>query len=184
MINMYGTYKIKIEGTRPLLMHNPASMLEPTDSGKKRAGVYDADEDAERALYKSPDGKVAIPARIIKACLREASKDFKVPGKGKKTFKDFVKAGLSIRPDYIEVSGDWATDVQLVIIGRSRIPRARPRFDRWSLVFECQILDPIIQEGNLRDFCESGGQYKGICDFRPEYGLFEVKSFERVDIQN
>lgn len=172
-------YKIKIKGTRPLLMHSPDSMIND-GKAKSRSGVpRDPKEECKKSLYKDSDGNICIPARVIKASLIKASTSYKVPGRGKKTFKDFVRSGIVLTPTNIPFTSEWVVDIQTVVIQRSRIPRARPRFDNWEIEFSVEITDPIIRGSELKQFIVDAGKYCGICDYRPEYGLFELMSFEK-----
>jgi len=179
------SYRVRIRGTRPLLMHSPASLLND-GKGKRSSAKPDPRTEAEKALYRDPNGKICVPAYVIKATIREAAKDYKVPGRGKKTFRDFVRAGILVEPEYIplKTNGDpekaWKIDLRPVVVQKSRILRARPRFDEWELEFTVHIVDPIIRGENLREFLETAGRFYGICDFRPEFGLFEVVEFEKI----
>jgi hypothetical protein len=178
---MTETLKVKIKGTRPLLMHSTESL------GKKAArgqSAPDPKEEAKMALYRDKDGKIAVPSLNILSAMKAAAKDSKVPGKGKKSFSGYVFAGLHINPDYIpiETGGkpeeSWEVDVRPVAIQRARIMRARPKFNNWSLTFELEILDPIIRPSDVKDILANAGKYVGLCDFRPLFGLFEVVEFK------
>jgi len=172
-------YNIKIKGIRPLLMHSPDSMINDGKE-KSRSGVpIDSKEECKKSLYKDSEGNLCIPSRVIKASLIKASTSYKVPGRGKKTFKDFVKSGIVITPIDIPFKSKWVVDIRTVVIQRARIPRARPRFDNWELEFKAEITDPIIRGSELKQFIIDAGKYCGICDYRPEYGLFELISFEK-----
>lgn len=173
-------FKVRIRGRRPLLMHSPQSMMEEDET--KRGEKPDSNKEAWKALYRDLNGNICVPGYIIKASMREASKDFKVPGKGKKTFKDFVKAGILIDPEYIPLEGDnYVIDQRPVVIQRNRIIRARPRFEDWALEFTVEVVDPIIRESNVKEFLETAGRFQGICDNRPEFGLFTVEKFEKLE---
>jgi len=180
-------YHVRIKGVRPLLMHSPRGLMEKETT--RRGKQVDPQKEAEIGLYRSPEGKICVPARVIKACIREASKDYKVPGRGKKTFRDFVKAGIIVEPDYIPLiipdgrdpEEAWELDLQPAVVQRSRIIRARPRFDEWELEFTVNIVDPIIRGENLKAFLETAGRFHGICDGRPEYGLFQLVEFEKIE---
>jgi len=178
-------YKVRIEGVRPLLMHRYVPEGEkPKRSGEK----HDHKEDCLKALYRDKEGKIVVPSRCVKATIVNAAKEFKVPGKGNKTFKDYVKAGIIIEPmdiPLITPNGDpekaWEIDLQPVVVKKARITRARPRFDEWALEFDIIIVDPIITSENVKVFLENAGKYVGLLDGRPEYGLFKVTKFEKVE---
>ena len=177
------TYKVRIQGTRPLLMHRPNGLGE----GKtRRAQKHDPEEEAAAAVYRDANGNIVVPALNILASLRKAASDFRVAGKGKKTFKNYIYAGVQIEPMEIplqyEPNGDkpWAVDVRPCVVQRSRIMRARPRFDKWALEFKIHIVDPVISPDSLKAILEAAGRYVGLCDFRPLFGLFKVVEFEQV----
>lgn len=179
---MIEKYKVRIKGTRPLLMHSCANMLEESKNKTTRSKEYDPKIDAEKALYKDADGNIVVPSLCILACIKDSAKNFKVPGRGRQTFKNFVFAGIRLDPENIPLKSNnpWEIDLKPVVIGRSRIIRARPRFDNWELEFTAEIVDPVITPDSLKQFIIDAGKYNGLLDFRPLYGLFELKTFERI----
>ena len=176
-------YEVEIRGTRPLLMHSCNSMLEEYGKTATRNKEYDPKTEAEKALYKDESGRIIVPSLCILSCLREAAKNYQIPGKGKRTFKNYIFAGVRIEPENIPLISDngWSIDLKTVVVNRSRIVRARPRFDEWTLRFNIEIVDPIITPEILEQIIKDAGKYNGLLDFRPLYGLFEVTKFEKVD---
>ena len=176
-------YKVRIEGTRPLLMHSCNSMLEAGNDKATRSKEHDPKTDAETALYKDKEGKIVVPSFCVLSCLRGSAVNFQVPGKGKKTYKNFVYTGLQIDTENIPLISEngWEIDAKTVVVQRSRIVRARPKFDNWALEFVVEIIDPVITPAVLKQIIEDAGKYNGLLDFRPLYGLFQLTTFERVD---
>ena len=178
------TYKVKIKGTKPLLMHNPESQFSGiSNKPKLRRGEHlEPKVEAESYLYKDSNGNICIPARIIKACIRNAGRNYRVKGRGRTTFSAMISAGIDIEPEMIPlIHNGWKIDIQIVSIQRNRIPRARPRFDEWSLEFKIINKDPtIIHEDTLEKILIDAGKYYGIGDYRPEYGLFEIVEFKKL----
>jgi F420-dependent methylenetetrahydromethanopterin dehydrogenase len=179
-------FEVEIEGVRPLLMHSPAS-LSPESKGRSKLRPA-PEEEAEDALYKDKEGRIVVPARCILGALREAAKDFPMAGKGKKSYKSYVAAGILIEPEDIplitegvEPEEAWEVDLKPVVVGKARIMRARPRFDRWGLKFTLYINDPMLDPEVIKKILEAAGQYQGLLDYRPTYGLFRVKGFNPVD---
>ena len=156
------------------------------------------------------DGDVlTIPSENIMRCIMEAAAQ--VPtGKGQKTFKSQSQSGLMCRQHHwpLLVNGQTVkmADVNALFdlesfaehteavkelgfelyvkrakIGQSKHIRVRPRIDVWSLEGEIVIMDKQITLGILRQILEIGGQYKGLCDWRPgcktpgPWGMFEAK---------
>ena len=175
-------YKVRIEGTRPLLMHSCNAMLEANNGKPARSKEYDPKTDAETALYKDKEGNIVVPSFCVLSCLRGSAVNYKVPGKGKKTYKGFIFAGLMIEPENIPLISEdgWEIDLKTVVVGRARIVRARPRFDNWALEFGIEITDKVIIPVVLKQLIEDAGRYNGLLDFRPLYGLFKLTTFEKV----
>lgn len=171
-------YSIKIKGVAPLLMHRMSN--EPQE--KKKAGtVYDNQKDAEDALYKGPEGNVCQPAIHLEAAMIKAAVNYKIPGQGKKTFKDAFKGGIFVSPDMIPHNNPkWEMDLQNVVISRARVLRARPRFDDWELEFTITNIDERITKSIIKDVLTDSGKFVGIGDFRPRFGRFEITSFEKI----
>ncbi len=173
-------YKVKIKGKKPLLLHAPAGL---GDKPKLRRGEHlDPEVEAESYLYKDSKGNICIPAVNLKACIREAGRNYRVSGR-RATFAAMIRAGLDIKPspNVPLIHSGWQVDVRPVVVQRNRILRARPRFDEWSLEFEIINRDPtVIHKDTLKKILEDAGKYYGLGDFRPEFGLFEVEEFKDV----
>jgi hypothetical protein len=166
---------VSIVGTRPLIMHRMAA----SENAQKRGAKIDPQQEAEAGLYKNENG-IFVPAFNVLSCLREAGKDFRVAGKGRTTFSKYIVGGVLITPDEIPLisKGGWKIDLRNVVVGKSRIVRARPSFDDWQLDFEIEIIDEIITPPALKEIIEAAGKYIGLCDFRPIFGRFRVDRFE------
>lgn len=184
MTDVVERISVRIEGTRPLLMSSPQSLL--TESEKRKGIVPEPEDEAKSRLYRDESGKIVVPAICVLATLRNAAKEYKVPGKGRKTFKDYIYSGLRITPEMIPLQvpdgqdpeNSWKIDIRPVVVNKARVLRARPRFDEWALEFTVDIVDPIIRPADLRQILEAAGKYVGLLDFRPLFGLFKVTKFE------
>ena len=180
------TFRVEINGTKPLLMHSTRGMTE----GPKlaRGAKLPPEDEAELALYKNKDGVIVLPEDVILGAIKSAAVDFKAPGKGRKTYKTYVDSGLELDGDAVLEPQTYEVDSRPVVIQRSRIIRSRPRFDEWTASFKIIILDTdtwidafdkVYGGGaNLRDVLAAAGKYKGLCDYRPRFGRFEVTNFE------
>jgi hypothetical protein len=176
---MEEVYRVRIRGVRPLLMANPEHSIGNTP--KLRRGEHlDPKVEAEQYLYKDEKGNICVPARVVKACIRNAGRNYRIRGR-RATFAAMISAGLEVRPENILLGSNWEVDVRSVVVQGQRIPRARPRFNSWALEFEIVNRDPtIIQREMLQRILADAGRYYGIGDYRPEFGLFEVEKFEVV----
>ena len=57
--------------------------------------------------------------------------------------------------------------------------RSRPIFKEWSCTFVFEIIDENLNYLVLKEILEAAGKYKGVGDFRPEFGRFEVVEFKK-----
>ncbi len=170
-------YHVKINGIAPLLQHRYNGNA-PAGRGRQ---IPKPEAEAENALYRNGVGQTYEPSSHIEGALVKASTVRRVEGRGKKSYKDFFRAGVIVEPMEIPLEASWVVDVQGVIVQRSRVMRARPRFDSWTLEFDIVNNDPSnIGDDLVKDVLAEAGRYVGIGDYRPKYGRFEVVSFERV----
>ena len=175
-------YRVKIRGVRPLLMNAPTDLSNyPT---RRRGEHLPPKEEAEMRLYKDKEGRICVPAVNIKAMLRDAGRNYRVRGR-RSTFGAIIRAAIEIRPFMVPLKHDeWKVDVRPVVVQRQRILRARPRFDNWELEFEIINKDPdMIPADMVKKILIDAGKYYGLCDFRPEFGLFEVVEFETISTE-
>jgi len=176
-------FDVTIEGTKPMLMHSTRGMTAPKDSRGSRATP---EQEAELCLYKNKDGEIIIPGLNILASIKGASSDFKMGGKGKKTFKTYINSGLEIIPeDPVLIQDGYVLDARPVVIGKARIIRTRPKFEQWKLNFTLRVIDNLLLDSNrdgsiLREILQSAGQHNGLGDFRPLFGRFTVTKFDKI----
>ncbi|KKL51095.1 hypothetical protein LCGC14_2298910 [marine sediment metagenome] len=173
-------FQVVIKGISPLLHHQ--YNMEKTTKGLSKSGIsYDPKEEAEKVLYTDESDNPVQPANHIEGAMVKEATNFKIPGQGKKTFKDAFKAGIFIDPVLIPHKfPKWVIDNQTVVVVRARIVRSRPRFDKWELEFIINNIDERITPEILKMVLEGAGRFKGIGDYRPKYGRFDVIKFEKV----
>jgi len=177
------TYEIEIVGVRPLLVHAPVGLGDVPS--RRRGEHFSPQQEAEMYLYRDPDGRPCIPAINIKACLRDAGRNYRVKGR-RSTFAAMIRAGIDVEPFYIPILdpettqiAKWVVDYRPVVVQGQRIMRARPRFDRWMLRFKVVNKDPtVILRDAFKKILEDAGKWIGLGDYRPEFGLFEVRKIE------
>jgi len=176
-------FEVEIKGTRPLLMNSCKAMISEKEKKPNRNRVeITLKEEAERVLYIDESGNPIVPSYCVLSCLRKSAVNFKIPGRGKKTYKDFIYSGIQIVPNDILVISDneWEIDLRPCVIGSARVIKAKPKFMEWKLEFETEILDPIITPSALKEILIDAGKYNGLLEFRPLFGLFTVETFEKI----
>ncbi len=167
---------VKIKGTAPLLLHRFAPEESVSSRTKK---VYIAEEEAEKACYRNKQGQVFIPSTHFKGAMIKSGVDFIY--KGRKTYKEYIKAGIFIKESEIILTPqEYIINSMPVVIARARILRSRPEFKDWECKFTIEIADEALDDRIVKDILIAAGKYKGVGDFRPEYGRFEVVSFKKA----
>ena len=172
---------VKIQGVAPLLQHkfNTADHGENSSRGKKK--VYVPIEQAEKSLYRDGDGKIVHPTEHIFGAMIKAGAYFKF--EGKKTYKDIIKAGVVVEPEYADLNKKtWdEIDTRAVVIQRARVLCWRPKFNKWELEFTITVLDDEnISISVLKEILDFAGQRQGIGDYRPRFGRFIVTEFKEI----
>jgi len=175
-------YKVTIEGTAPLLMHKfvGQSQLEGAKKSSQRGKkVYDPKEEAEKGAYRTDDGKLFLPSSHFKAAMVKAGVDFKMSGK--KTYKEFIKSGIFIEPTEIILDQqEYEIFESPVVINRARVMSWRPQFKVWSCTFNIEIIDDFLNPTIVKEILETAGRFKGVGDYRPEFGRFKVVGFDKI----
>jgi len=167
--------KVEIEGTAPLLMHR----FVPDNGSRKKKQVYVPEDEAEVSAYRNEDGELILPSAHFKASMVKASTDFMY--KGKKTYKEYIKAGIFIDETEIKLDQqEYIIHTEPVVINRSRVLSWRPRFNEWSCGFTMNVLNEDLDKTTLREILDNAGKYKGVGDHRPDYGRFEVTEFKEI----
>lgn len=170
-------YQVEVKGIAPLLMNKFNNNETSSGRGKKK---YDPQEEAERKAYRTNKGELYLPNTHFKAAMVKAGADIKMSGR--KTCKDFVKAGLFIKENEIVLDiQEYTIHEEPVVIQRARVMSWRPRLDEWSCKFTIELIDTDYLNGSLvKQILENAGLYKGVGDHRPEYGRFEVVTFKKL----
>jgi hypothetical protein len=186
------TIKVKIIGTRPLLMHadilsdplNAATKAHKavTSKRKKTDDDYEfiAKSEWSSGLYFDDDIGPYIPGANIDAALVSGAKLCRLGTQIKRSAECIDERCRLEYEGPRTVIGLWDKgfyDARTVKNpgSSSRIVRYRPVFHRWSL--ECEIAyDPeSIDRDQVVKCLKDAGIYSGIGDYRPKFGRFDVE---------
>ena len=185
--------KLELSGTRPLLMHS-ARLADPLDKvtrelaslTRKRAKTAADHEIIARTEWAGglwlSNGKPCLPSEAINAVFVEAARTRK---RGKAAAAGFCCLG----PAPLEYSGPedlaelWKDEAfrlrtAVMLIGKSRTIRTRPRFPEWKAVVAVECVTGLIEEDEVLELFEIAGFRIGIGDWRPKYGRFTVRRLE------
>jgi hypothetical protein len=174
--------KVTIEGTTPILF-NRFRDIAIEGKSKKRTGAM-AESDVEDKLYIQ-DGKAQLPATYLRNSIVEASKQFKIVGKGKSTYSKLVASTMNIEPFYIELEADKYEIFRISAVNpmtKGRMMTERPKFNKWVASFEIILNDEAVPISVINEILEQAGKYVGVGDWRPEkkgmFGKFMITSFK------
>ena len=173
--------KVRIDGTKPLLQHK-ISVLEQAIIGSKSRKNVGArkDENPEDFLYLL-NNKICQPAEHIYNAIVKRAGNYKITGRGKKSYKELVIGALEVKPDMIEhLNQEWVVDERTVVIPatRGRAVRKRPKFEKWALEFSILIHNDDIPTETVKEMLDDAGREGGLGDFRPRFGTFIVTKWE------
>jgi len=177
-------YKIKIQGTSPLLMNRP-SMLIGDISKDKKPQTNDYKGQAESKLYLDDNEKLYQPSTHLKGALIEAGKHKKVVGKGKATYSKIVGYAVQVEPYQItHIKQKWEIFTVLAVnpSTKGRNPLSRPMLKDWELEFEVIFDETEIHPSIMKELFDIAGRIVGIGDWRPAkkgpHGKFQVTSWK------
>lgn len=170
--------EVTIKGVSPLLINRPLTDDE-TGGSKKKTEVLSPKEKAELVNYYDPDLGCYVPNDMIKASIRDASKNFK---RGRGNYAKTIKARLFVSPEKIPLNKET---YDLIDKRPCRLPSngamitaARPRYEDWELKFNIEFEDTAIGEGLLKEILDEAGSSTCIGSYRPEFGRFSVSEFK------
>lgn len=186
---MLNTIKVRITGTRPLLMHsdkfadplNPLTKAHKELTGKRKKTDEDHEAIAKSewlgGLYLDKDGPY-IPGVNIEAALIGGGKLSKLGTQ--------LKRSVEVMDEkcHLEYDGPRAAeslwdagfyDARSVKVQSARITRYRPLFRQWACVAEIAYDADSINREQVISCLNDGGQYCGIGDYRPKFGRFTVE---------
>lgn len=183
--------EVKLVGISPLLMHNGRladprnpivqKMAEITDrkrgAQKKTEADYEklAEYEFEGGLYWDNDANAPyVPAENIESAIASAASYGK---RGNYLAGLVVETAVFTYEGPRDIGGLYNNrnhcDQRMVVVNRGRVLRTRPRFPKWGLDLVIQY-DGIDTNDLLLTIEEAGR--RGICDYTPKFGRFELVS--------
>lgn len=175
--------KTTIKGIAPLLQHKMSLGQEAqlASQTKKVEGQAKGDK-PEEYLYMIGD-KICQPSEhIVQAILKRLS-NYKIQGKGKKTYKEMGQGSLGIKEDMIvHKNQNWTVDSRTVVIPatRGRAVRLRPKLEQWELTFTLELFNDDFPVEVLKSALDDAGREGGLGDYRPRFGRFIVTEFKTL----
>lgn len=165
------TVEVKVKGDRYLM--NRFNTVIEAKTGKKQKKVYVPEVEAKKKEYRGADGKLFIPSTQFEATMQKAGADFVM--EGRKKYGQYLKGGVFIEQQEIPITPNKYEIFECpVVINRARVLAWRPMFTDWSCEFTINITDDMIDTNVLKEILIEAGKHKGVGDWRPKFGRFEV----------
>ena len=191
-------YEVRIEGIRPLIMHNGAAGLDSRSPanlekaeitrkrGSNRTATDDirlAELDCQTSLWLNASGAPTVPAGALRAVIEAGARRLKQgPQVREGLIIDSVDEFLydTSLGTTVEELGKSAQFTVGVVVQRNRLLRTRAKFDQWGVRFTVEVDDELVDQSQLALWLDIAGRRIGLGDWRPEksgdYGRFEVTS--------
>lgn len=180
--------RITLRGKSPLLMHN-STLVDPVDpitleykrlTSKKPRKLVDEEQirriEWRAGLYWNEELGPHLPARVLHAALIEPARKFKM---GAAIERALVVEQFEVALQYDgprDLDGLWEAgylDVSSVVLnGRTRTPRCRPKFREWEVEFTALVDAAEVNVDDVQAALKRGGKLTGIGDWRPAYGRY------------
>jgi hypothetical protein len=191
--NEYETWRFVIRGESPLLLNrmDPEKLRDKVTGHKDKAQVKDDSPElqAKKAAYwyeHDDERYVGFPVSgIFKALVMGAKKV-----NSRVTKRASAKGDVSASIDIVGVNGQFcsilvnghlATEKDYQIderpapsggaMGGGKVLRYRPRFDSWTITFDCRLDTGTLPIQSLVNVISYAGKYEGLGDYRPSSAL-------------
>lgn len=177
--------KLKLEGTSPLLMacDRLADPLDPlTIAHKELTSKRKKTEDDHFLIARSQWNGLLywddvmgayMPTQNIRAALVGGGKLNKL---GMQLKRGTIMLDDKVPLDYgkkLTVDQLWEQryiDRRSVVVSQARVMAYRPKFNTWSVVFDINYDENVLDENQIIQSMENAGKFVGIGGFRPEKG--------------
>jgi hypothetical protein len=138
-------------------------------------------DDIESYVYRDDEGFLCMPGENLRMAVITAAKFRQDPRSPRKSACDLYKAGVVAMTPLASLGvKEWDYEHKCrVQIQRNGITRVRPAMKAgWECQIELMVNVPeYIRPDDLHDVLTNAGRLCGLCDFRPTYGRFQVRSF-------
>jgi hypothetical protein len=168
----------RVVGVTPLLMHNPRhSMVTGDVKVAARKTVPTPEDEAERGLYKHPDGWLYVGADHLREAIKRAAKGLRTQG-SRKPILPLIAAGLFIVDEHFQLTREGKPittydriDIRRAVVQKQGILRARPVVGLpWEFEAVYQYDHSILPPELIVQALSEAGMRVGLLDYRPEKG--------------
>jgi len=186
-------YVVTIQGMGGILS-NKMPDLSISKTEKKAQAKEDLTEKERKVwrekLYFDDDNQLYIPGENIHESLIEGAAYWGEKVEGNKRFTDLVKSAIVAESLYLGIKKDSNT---LIPFGKAvngnpsrgkksgcKVYKIRPLLNPWGGSFVIHVFDQRISLNILKTIVTFAGTFKGLCDWRPVYGRYELVNIEEA----
>lgn len=191
-MNGLSSINFKLTGVTPLIMHNPAPMLQKSPISEELARLLEkkdkdrTDTEKERikqiqfllSLYLNENNRVIVPGDMVRRSFLEGARKIK---KGQ-----LVESGLFTTGNHLlEYEGEkepekmMNTNIRFTCLGninKMKVPITRAKFDQWSVIVIFNFLEEILDKKTLQNIAYKAGVLGGLGTFRKGgYGRYNAE---------
>ena len=193
-------YLMTIAGHTGLLMNKIPETTTPPGEEKKQTKLthHEREEMSWRdKLYYREDIGVHIPGENLHESFKEGAKYWgqRIPGEGMKTYTDLVASAVVVEDAPLGSDGPMRKDDPTIVAfgkmvnstptkgkkGTGRVYRIRPLIIPWEATFKMHVYDERLTPEVLQTIITFAGQFKGVCDWRPQYGRYGLVDMEEIE---
>lgn len=188
-------YNVTIMGMDGILFNKmpdlSVSKTEKTKQEKEDPIEVERREWREKTYYGA-DGMLYIPGENIHECMKGGAQYWgqKIPGAGNKTYTDLISSAVIAENLPLGVQKDGS---ELIPFGKAvngnpskgkksgaKVYRIRPLLRPWGGTFIINVFDARLSEPVLKTILAFAGAFRGLCDWRPTYGRFELVEIKKI----
>jgi len=176
----------KVTGLRPLLLHNPASMVRQSD-GLITRKIPTPEVEAEASAYRDEDGVLYLPSIAFRSSMigkgggamgRKVSKQTAAQIVSSCVFLSEERCRL-IDPDTAEPLKTYEIDTRRAMVQNNGVLRSRPMLRKWACLLALELDDERMNVKLLLELLNVSDRVAGVGDFRPQkrgmFGQFQVE---------
>jgi len=182
-------YEVEIRGVDSILFNKIPDMSKPKTEKKDQAKIDRAELELltwREKLYFDENNEVYIPGENIHECLKSGAQYWgqKIPGEGNKTYTDVVASSIICTNIYLGLKKD---NEEIIPFGKmananpskgkksgAKVYKIRPLVRPWGGTFDMHVFDGRLTPSILETVISYAGAFRGLCDWRPIHGRFEL----------
>ena len=181
---------VTIEGVTDLLLNGwNIEALEEKANSPKGSAIRKTDN-PEDMVYRNRKGQLCLKGDCLKAAMREAGRAHQDPRSPRKSARDIINESIMALDDLTPIlkgknmrpikKWDYIAAHRVVPQKGSAITRKRPAIEEgWRMKFEMICNAPeYFKSAFVQQLIMDAGKFKGLGDYRPTYGRFNMVGFE------